>query len=426
MADIFIFYASPDRPAAEALAKDLTARGYSVWRELPPAGGGEAQTLIRSELNEAKVILVIWSENAVKSEWVCGGAAGARETSRLVQVIVDGFPARHIPLPFHVFDLTLVSDSDGIVRNLEKLSRIRKEAPAWPETERAREIADDAPPLSTPPLSSPPLSAPPMSVPPMSVPPGAVPPMSVPPGAVPPAAAPAPSAQPEAAPAEAAPEFAYSPPPPPQPQSSQPASAADAPEPKTAAARSPAAKRKQRSAATVENVPVSGKLVENIPRRMRVAEHERVEVRLSREETAELLTAFEGGGAPQSHDIQVTQAMSVMLRARTGTFHIQNLSPETQWVYERPGVIGPKFGRWRWDVTPLKRGDHKLLLIVSARTARGDGIAGDVALPDQVVEVAVRANVRRELERLGLWAGIAVAGGVLTEGVLLLVRAVAG
>jgi hypothetical protein len=390
MADIFIFYASPDKPAAEALAKDLTARGYTVWRELSPAAAGEAQALIRAELNDAKVILVIWSESAVKSEWVCSGAAEARETSRLVQVIVDGFPARHIPLPFHVFDLTLVSDRDGIVRNLEKLARIRKDAPAWPETERAREIADDAPP------------------------------MSVPPGAVPP-----PSAQPEAAPAEAAPEFAYSPPPP-QPPSPAAAPATDAPEQKSAAARSPLGKRKQRNTETVENLPVAGKLVENIPRVMRVAEHERVEVRLSREETAGLLAAFEGHGAPQSHDIQVTQAMSVMLRARTGTFHIQNLSPETQWVYERPGVIGPKFGRWRWDVTPLKRGDHKLLLIVSARTARGDGIAGDVALPDQVIEVAVRANVRRELERLGLWAGIAVAGGVLTEGVLLLVRAVAG
>jgi hypothetical protein len=388
MADIFIFYASPDKPAAEALAKDLTARGYSVWWELSPAGAAEAQTLIRGELNEAKVIIVIWSGDAVKSEWVCSGAAEARETSRLVQVIVDGFPARHIPLPFHVFDLTLVSDRDGIVRNLEKLARIRKEAPAWPETERAREMADD------------------------------VPPMSVPPGAVPPQSAPSLSAEPDAAPVEVAPAKAFSPPSPP------PAPAAEAPEPKPAAARSAGSRRQDIQ--RVENLPVAGKLVENIPRVMRVAEHERVEVRLSREETAELLAAFEGRGAQQSHDIQVTQAMSVMLRARTGTFHIQNLSPETQWVYERPGVIGPKFGRWRWDVTPLKRGDHKLLLIVSARTARGDGIAGDIALPDQVIEVAVRANVRRDLERLGLWAGIAVAGGVLTEAVLLLVRAVAG
>jgi hypothetical protein len=394
MADIFIFYASPDKPAAEALAKDLTARGYSVWWELSPAGGGEAQTLIRDELNAAKVVIVVWSGDAVKSEWVCGGAAEARETSRLVQVIVDGFPARHIPLPFHVFDLTLVSDRDGIVRNLEKLSRIRKEAPAWPETERAREKADD------------------------------VPAMSVPPGAVPPQSAPSPSAEPDAAPVEAAREMAFSPPPFQSP--SAPAPVADAPEQKSATERAPVAKRKQRSAATVENLPVAGKLVENIPRVMRVAEHERVEVRLSREETAELLTAFEGRGVQQSHDIQVTQAMSVMLRARTGTFQIQNLSPETQWVYERPGVIGPKFGRWRWDVTPLKRGDHKLLLIVSARTARGDGIAGDIALPDQVIEVAVRANIRRDLERLGLWAGIAAAGGLLTEAVLLLVRAVAG
>jgi hypothetical protein len=400
MTDIFIFFAEEDDGFAGILAQDLKSRGVSVRRECAPAGTEEENAQIRRELDEAKAVIVIWSEAAVQSEWVCNGAAVARETARLVQAIVDGFQARHIPLPYHVFDLTLVSDSGGIIRNIDKLLRIRGETQV--QTDGAREHAGTSDGYAPAPVEK--EKAVPAESPALAIAPAPLPSAAEAPAA----AAPPPTAKKEAPiPLPRAPQRLETPPAPP------------------AFLRPSRSENRRRSADAAVNIPAAGKLVENIPRLMHVAVSERIEVRLSREETSELLAGFEGRGTPQAHGIQVTQAMCVMLRARSGTFHIQNLSPETQWVYERPGVIGPKFGRWRWDVTPLKRGKHKLLVIVSARTARNDGMSGDVALPDQVIAVSVRANVTRGLVRFGQWAGIAVAGGALTEGAVWLLRMLA-
>jgi len=38
-----------------------------------------------------------------------------------------------------------------------------------------------------------------------------------------------------------------------------------------------------------------------------------------------------------------------------------------------------------------------------------------VALPEQVIEVQVRINWARSLRKAALWAGLAIAGGVLAE-----------
>lgn len=159
-----------------------------------------------------------------------------------------------------------------------------------------------------------------------------------------------------------------------------------------------------------------GKLVENIPRSMRESVAERVEVRLSREETGALLAGFEGRGEIKSHTVFLTRAMSVMLRAPEGGFIIENLSPETQWIVDRPSFLETEpFGRWRWMVTPTESGNHKLLLIISARNVDDNGMIGDTPLPDQVIDVSVQTNFRRNAGILARWAAAMVAGGVITE-----------
>lgn len=159
-----------------------------------------------------------------------------------------------------------------------------------------------------------------------------------------------------------------------------------------------------------------GKLVENIPRQMRVAAPEMIEVRIAREETGELFAGLQGRGEARSHDVIVTRAMSVMLRAPEGGFIIEHLTPETQWVIDRPSFLGAEpFGRWRWRVIPTDKGPHKLQLIISARSVDEHGIIGDTALPDQIIEISVRANLRRSIRMAGQWAALIIAGGILTE-----------
>jgi hypothetical protein len=161
---------------------------------------------------------------------------------------------------------------------------------------------------------------------------------------------------------------------------------------------------------------LAGRLLENIPRRMRAAVPEPIEVRISREESVALSRGMDGRSETIRHDILVTQAMSVMLRAPDGGFSIEPLSPETQWIFERPDSGETEsYGRWRWVVTPSETGQRRLQLIVAARSIDKNGLVGDTALPDQVITVKVRMNVLRGLWRGIQWIATLVLGGVLTE-----------
>jgi hypothetical protein len=159
-----------------------------------------------------------------------------------------------------------------------------------------------------------------------------------------------------------------------------------------------------------------GRLLENIPRRMRAGVPERIEVRISREESTALSRGMEGRSETIRHDILITQAMSVMLRSPDGGFSIEPLSPETQWIFERPEAgESETYGRWRWVVTPSETGQRRLQLIVAARSIDKNGLVGDTALPDQVITVKVRMNILRSLWSGIQWIAALVLGGVLTE-----------
>ena len=166
---------------------------------------------------------------------------------------------------------------------------------------------------------------------------------------------------------------------------------------------------------------LAGRLMENIPRQMRAEISERIEVRISREETHMLSRGMEGRAAPVRHDIMVTQTMSVALRAPDGGFTIEPLTPETQWIFDRPDDA-ETYGRWRWMITPHQSGERRLQLIVAARSIGQNGLIGDTALPDQIVTVRIKTNYRRGFARGLKWIAAMVAGGVLTELTMMSIR----
>jgi len=173
--------------------------------------------------------------------------------------------------------------------------------------------------------------------------------------------------------------------------------------------------------------PLMGKLVERIPRVMREAVREQVEVRIAREATEALIAGVQGRGATHVHGVAVTRAMSLYLRAPDGGFMIEPLTPETQWVFDRPSFLESEpFGRWEWVVLPMKRGSRRLQLVAAARSVDENGMIGDVALPEQVIEVSIRINWAKTLQRAALWAGLAVVGGVLAQVAIRYVPGLAG
>ncbi len=89
MSDIFISYAREDRKKIEALAKGFESKGWSVWwdRKIPP--GKTFSQVIVEELAQARCVVVAWSKQSVKSNWVQEEADEGLKRGILIPVIIE-------------------------------------------------------------------------------------------------------------------------------------------------------------------------------------------------------------------------------------------------------------------------------------------------------------------------------------------------
>jgi len=108
--DIFISYASRDRPTAEALAAALRKEGWSVWwdRTIPP--GKSFDEVIELALNAAKCVIVLWSKASVTSDWVKVEAADAAKRRILIPAVIEDVS---IPLEFRRIQAANLVDWPG-------------------------------------------------------------------------------------------------------------------------------------------------------------------------------------------------------------------------------------------------------------------------------------------------------------------------
>lgn len=90
MASIFLSYARDDAARAKTLANALERAGHAVWWDRHIDGGAEFSGEIEAALNGSDIVLVLWSEAAVRSAWVRDEAAEGRDSGRLVPVLLDG------------------------------------------------------------------------------------------------------------------------------------------------------------------------------------------------------------------------------------------------------------------------------------------------------------------------------------------------
>lgn len=97
MKDVFISYASEDRPLAERLAEGLEEAGLSVWWDRQIQVGSEWDTTIEEALASAKCVVVLWTMHAKGSRWVRAEARNALNQHKLVPVLVE---ANALPLGF--------------------------------------------------------------------------------------------------------------------------------------------------------------------------------------------------------------------------------------------------------------------------------------------------------------------------------------
>ena len=97
MADIFVSYARSTARQARAVADALSREGYSVWSDDNLPTHRAYAEVIEEQLALAKAVVVIWSAEAIRSQWVRSEADRARGENKLVQLSVDG---ARLPMPF--------------------------------------------------------------------------------------------------------------------------------------------------------------------------------------------------------------------------------------------------------------------------------------------------------------------------------------
>ncbi|MDH3287843.1 MAG: TIR domain-containing protein [Betaproteobacteria bacterium] len=110
MSDLFISYASEDRPRVKVLADGLQAHGWSVWWDRTIPAGKSYHRVIEEALTEARCVIVVWSQHSVNSNWVRAEADEGLKRNVLVPVSIDDSSA---PLVFRQIQTADLSGWQG-------------------------------------------------------------------------------------------------------------------------------------------------------------------------------------------------------------------------------------------------------------------------------------------------------------------------
>ena len=89
MHDIFISYAKVDHEIARTIAEALGHEGFEVWWDVDIPTGSTFDAAIEQAVADAKCVIVLWSENSTKSEWVHVEAAEGKARNILVPILVS-------------------------------------------------------------------------------------------------------------------------------------------------------------------------------------------------------------------------------------------------------------------------------------------------------------------------------------------------
>lgn len=97
MADVFISYARSTEECARALVEVIEADGHSVWYDARLPAHRTYGDVIQEQIDAAKAVLIIWSKEAVRSQWVRSEADRGRHNGTLVQLRIEDCA---LPMPF--------------------------------------------------------------------------------------------------------------------------------------------------------------------------------------------------------------------------------------------------------------------------------------------------------------------------------------
>ena len=120
MADIFLSYASDDLERVKPLATTFKEHGWSVWWDRELVAGPSYHQKIEEALDSARCVVVVWSSQAIKSQWVATEANEGLERNILVPLLIDDVKP---PLAFRISQTAKIfnwPDRPGQIENVIK------------------------------------------------------------------------------------------------------------------------------------------------------------------------------------------------------------------------------------------------------------------------------------------------------------------
>lgn len=94
---IFLSYSHKNKFQAAQLVKLLENKGYQVWWDRDLTAGDRFPEEIKARLIAANCVVVLWSQDAIKSDWVPEEARLAHTSKKLVPAMLENI---ELPLPF--------------------------------------------------------------------------------------------------------------------------------------------------------------------------------------------------------------------------------------------------------------------------------------------------------------------------------------
>ena len=110
MPSVFISYARSTEVKARRIAFALRDHGFDVWSDENLPAHRLYADVIQEELQNAKAVLVLWSADAVASQWVRSEADFARMSGSLVQARLE---AASLPMPFDQVQCANLAEWEG-------------------------------------------------------------------------------------------------------------------------------------------------------------------------------------------------------------------------------------------------------------------------------------------------------------------------
>lgn len=126
MADIFLSYASADRPKARTLVNALGAEGWSLFWDRKIKGGEVFAVVIGKKLADSRCVVVLWSTTSIiQSSWVIEEASEGKKRGILIPTLIHSVKPPFGFRMIHAVDLTSWNgkrDSSSFVELVEAIT----------------------------------------------------------------------------------------------------------------------------------------------------------------------------------------------------------------------------------------------------------------------------------------------------------------